>query len=76
MVPPKEIAPFAALVVMVLLPAKVTGILLAIETEFASMLFEMDTPLEDVTDSAATRIELPTAPENVTAPDPAVRVRF
>lgn len=76
-VPPKEMAPPAALVLTVELPEKSVFVVEAAVKEFAVMLLATVSPVgsEEVQEKAPTRVVPPTAPERVMAPVPAFRVR-
>ena len=80
MLPPNEIAPLFALVLMMLDPVKVVGTAFVIVKEFPVMLFPMETvlvPAVDETRMAPSLVPLPTAPVKAIAPlDPAFKVRF
>ena len=78
MVPPKEIAPLLALVLMLLDPAKVAATALVIVKELAVMLAPIETvlPAADEISTAPSLVVPPTTPVKVIAPDdPAFKVR-
>ncbi len=77
MVPPKKIAPLAALVSMLLDPAKVVGTTFVIVKEFAVILLPMETvlPAVDEISTAPSLVFPPIEPVRVMAPaDPAFQV--